>query len=166
MSFIGVLPLLACLIGRALAQDGSTEHLLDPSLSLQAQRSNEVTYDVDFSVVVTPPNATKKLQVWLPIPTSDFGQSFSASRLSSFPIAVEPKVSREEQYGNWFAYFEFDSPRGAQIIRHNFGSRSGSFAGISIPPKCQLTRTGRPILRNIAAAIPKRSWSMNDSTSS
>lgn len=93
---------------------------LDPTLPYQAERLSPVTYDVDFSVVVTPPYKTKRLRVWLPIPTSDVAQEVSNSKLSSFPIAVEPQVASEPMFGNRFAYFEFDSPQGAQIVRHQF----------------------------------------------
>lgn len=35
-------------------------------------------------------------------------------------MAVKPKVGTEEEYGNTFAYFEFDHPEGAPVIRHTF----------------------------------------------
>ena len=79
-----------------------------------------MTYDVDFSVVVTPPYKAKKLQVWLPLPTSDAAQEVSESQLTSFPVAITPKIGTEEVYGNRFAYFEFANPQGAQIVRHQF----------------------------------------------
>ena len=93
---------------------------LDPAAPYQAVRNSPVTYDVDFSVVVTPPYKTKKLQVWLPIPVSDFGQEVSGSKLTSFPLQVDPEIADESAYGNRFAYFEFASPQGALIIRHQF----------------------------------------------
>ncbi len=93
---------------------------LDPLLPYQATRSNPVTYDVDFSVVVTPPYKCNKLQVWLPVPVSDNAQEIESSRLSTFPMQVEADVATEEVFGNRFAYFEFASPQGAQIIRHQF----------------------------------------------
>ncbi len=103
------------------AQDARRRELdLNPSLPYQAERSNAVTYDVDFSVVVTPPYKAKKLQVWLPIPTSDAAQEVSGSRLTSFPMAVEPQLATEATFGNRFAYYEFHAPQGAQIIRHQF----------------------------------------------
>jgi len=112
---------LLVLATELLAQDPSpTAFELDPSLPYQAARSNPVTYDVDFSVVVTPPYKAKKLAVWLPIPTSDSAQEVSASRLSSFPLTVELQVGTEPIFGNKFAYFEFSSPQGAQIVRHQF----------------------------------------------
>lgn len=104
-----------------LAQDARRgEPDLNPSLPYQAKRSNAVTYDVDFSVVVTPPYQAKKLQVWLPIPTSDAAQEVSGSRLTSFPLAVEPQLGTEATFGNKFAYYEFPAPQGAQVIRHQF----------------------------------------------
>lgn len=93
---------------------------LDPDYPYQATRSNPVTYDVDFSVVVTAPYHTKTLKVWLPLPQSDATQQVSESELSSFPMDVKPTVATEKVYGNKFAYFEFDHPEGAQIIRHKF----------------------------------------------
>ncbi len=35
-------------------------------------------------------------------------------------MKVEPKIGVEKLYGNKFAYFEFDHPEGAQIVRHKF----------------------------------------------
>src|SRR5437773_10771676 len=93
---------------------------LDPDLSYQAKRSNPVTYDVDFSVVVTPPYHAKVLKVWLPLPQTDAGQEVTEGELSSFPLVVAPKIDREAEFGNQFAYFEFDHPHGAQIVRHRF----------------------------------------------
>jgi len=112
--------MLSVSVGAAIADDGSGAFTLDPRVPYQAARSNAVTYDVDFSVVVTPPYKTKKLRVWLPMPTSDAAQEVSETRLTSFPMAAESQVASEEVYGNRFAYFEFDAPQGAQIIRHQF----------------------------------------------
>ena len=93
---------------------------LDPDLPYQAQRSNPVSYDVDFSVIITAPSHTKKLCLWLPLPPSDAGQEVTEGSLTTFPMQVKPKVGREARYGNRFAYFEFAHPQGAQIIRHRF----------------------------------------------
>jgi transglutaminase-like putative cysteine protease len=93
---------------------------LDPQLPYQAQRSNPVTYDVDFSVVVTPPYHTGTLKVWLPMPQNDPGQEVTEGSLTSFPMEVKPTVGIEKVFGNKFAYFEFAKPEGAQIIRHKF----------------------------------------------
>ncbi len=102
----------------AYAQEGPTR--LDPNLPYQAERNNPVTYDVDFSVIITAPYKTKKLKVWLPIPPNDLAQEVSESQLSTFPTEVKPTFATEEVYGNRFAYFEIDSPQGGQIIRHQF----------------------------------------------
>jgi hypothetical protein len=93
---------------------------LDPNLPYQAARSNPVTYDVDFSAVVTPPYKGKVLKVWLPMPQTNFGQEVTEVSLDSFPVAVEPKIGTEKVFGNTFAYFEFHDVQGAQIIRHKF----------------------------------------------
>jgi transglutaminase-like putative cysteine protease len=93
---------------------------LDPDLPYQAKRSNPVTYEVDFSAVVTPPYHTKTLKVWLPIPQTDAGQEVTNSEVSAFPMNVTPKITTEPVFGNKFAYFEFDHPEGAQIVRHKF----------------------------------------------
>lgn len=114
-------PTMALIAAILLTQDAfGDEFKLDPALPYLAERSNAVTYDVDFSVVVTPPYKSKKLQVWLPIPTSDAAQEISESRLSTHPVIVEPQIGAEATFGNTFAYFEFDSPQGAQVIRHQF----------------------------------------------
>jgi hypothetical protein len=110
-----VLALLAVQALSAIAAE-----VLTPDQPYQARRSNPVTYDVDFSVVVTPPYKAQTLKVWLPIPQSDFGQEVSDSQLSSFPIRLEPQIASEPVYGNKFAYFEFSKPEGAQIVRHRF----------------------------------------------
>jgi transglutaminase-like putative cysteine protease len=93
---------------------------LDPALPYQARRANPVTYEVDFSVVVTAPYHTKTLKVWLPVPPSDAAQEVRARELSTFPTDVKPVIAGEKVYGNTFAYFEFDHPEGAQVIRHRF----------------------------------------------
>lgn len=93
---------------------------LRPDLPYQARRVNPVTYDVDFSAVVTPPYKCKTLKVWLPLPQSDAGQEVTEDELSSFPLAVKPQIAKEKVFGNQFAFFEFDKPEGAQIVRHRF----------------------------------------------
>ncbi len=93
---------------------------LDPQQPYSAQRSSPVTYDVDFSVVVTPPYHTTVLKVWLPLPQSDAAQEVSGSKLANFPLDVQPQIAKERVFGNQFAYFEFHKPAGAQLIRHQF----------------------------------------------
>ena len=98
----------------------AADGLLQADADYRGERSNPVTYDVDFSVVVTAPYKTKLLKVWLPIPQSDFGQQVGESTITSFPADEKPQISTEEVYGNKFAYFEFREPHGAQIVRHRF----------------------------------------------
>ena len=92
----------------------------DPNQPISATRSNQVVYDIDFRVIVTAPQNTKKLRVWVPVPPSDKGQEVKAGTFSTFPIEVKPTTHTEPVFGNTFAYFEFDSPQGAQIITHTF----------------------------------------------
>lgn len=93
---------------------------LDPAMPYRAERSSPVTYQVDFSVVVTAPNHTELLKVWLPLPQSDAGQEVAEGQLSTFPLEVTPQVGVEPLFGNRFACFEFEKPAGAQLIRHRF----------------------------------------------
>ena len=102
----------------ALAQ--SRAQKLDPQLDYSGQLSEPVTYEVEFAAIVTPPYHSEVLRVWLPIPPSDSIQQVTTTELSSYPISVKPQIATEPRYGNKFAYFEFDHPEGAQIIRHKF----------------------------------------------
>jgi transglutaminase-like putative cysteine protease len=113
--------LLGCLSFSAAQADEASR--LDPTLPYRAQRSDEVTHEVDFSVVVTPPYGCKSLRVWLPIPPSNFGQEVSGSTLTTFPDNVEAHIAAEPLYGNRFACFEFQNPKGAQVIRHRFTAK-------------------------------------------
>jgi len=108
---------LASLLQSAFASDGSN---LNPNTPYQAVRSNPVTYDVDFSAVVTPAYKGKVLKVWLPMPQTDAGQEVTEISLDSFPVSIVPKIGTEKVFGNKFAYFEFHDVQGAQIIRHRF----------------------------------------------
>src|SRR6185503_14915031 len=96
--------ILLALLGTALpltAQQPDAPKL-DPNLPYQARRTNPVTYEVDFSAVVTPPYKAKKLKVWLPLPQTDAGQEVTNSQVSAFPIQVEARISTEPVYGNKF----------------------------------------------------------------
>ena len=114
---------------------------LDPDAPSQAERVEPVTYDVDFSAVVTPPYHAKLLKVWLPIPQSDAVQEVSDSQLSSFPMEVTPRIEREDRYGNKFAYFEFQKPEGAQIVRHKFKIKVWELHWNLDPKKVQSVKT-------------------------
>jgi transglutaminase-like putative cysteine protease len=105
------------------ATERAKEYRQEASLPNLARRSDGVSHEVDFSVVVTPPYHTKVLKVWLPLPQSDAGQEVEGSELSAFPMDVKPQIAAEPVYGNRFAYFEFAKPEGAQIIRHKFRAK-------------------------------------------
>ena len=99
---------------------GERDGKRDPLIPLQGTKSAPVTFDIDFSAVVTAPYHTKTLKIWLAMPQSDVAQTIEEGELNSFPRKVAPKVGTEKVYGNQFAYFEFDHPEGAQIVRHKF----------------------------------------------
>ncbi|MEQ8789075.1 MAG: transglutaminase domain-containing protein [Pirellulaceae bacterium] len=125
-AYLRLVPLCALLMLTTLTAglDGSAKaEELSPAKPYAARRSDAVTHDVDFTVVVTPPYHCQVLKVWLPLPQSDEGQTVTDSRLSTFPGRVEPTIAAEPVYGNRFAYFEFHDPHGAQIIRHRFKAK-------------------------------------------
>ena len=93
---------------------------LDPNTPLLGKKSEPVTYEIDFSVVVTAPHHTKTLKIWLAMPQSDVGQKIEEVELSTFPMKITGKIAKESTYDNQFAYFEFNHPEGAQVIRHKF----------------------------------------------
>lgn len=105
-----------------LAASTATGAEPDPALPYSATASEAVTYDIDFRVVVTAPQNTKKLRVWIPVPKSDKGQDVKPGRFATFPQDVQPTVDTEPVFGNTFAYFEFANPQGGQIIEHRFSA--------------------------------------------
>lgn len=115
MNYVTTMGVL-CVLG-LLTSAGAVEPSLDPALPYTAERLNPVTYDVDYSVVVTPPYKTKLLRVWVPVPPSNVGQEVTAHAWSTFPADVTPQTAAEPVFGNRFAYFEFAAPQGAQVIR-------------------------------------------------
>ena len=121
------LALLALLAASVIADvaraEPVTRVLLRPDLPYQAKRSDPVSHEVEFAVVVTPPYHCQVLKVWLPIPPSNQGQEVSPSEFSTFPMVVAPQIDQEPLYGNRFAYFEFHHPQGAQIICHKFTAK-------------------------------------------
>ncbi len=104
--------------GFLLAEERSPR--LDPDLPYQAVKSEPVTYKVEFTAVITPPNKAKVLKLWMPIPPSDAAQEVSGGRFLTYPMKVTPTLGQEPLYGNRFAYFEFHEPQGAQMVRHKF----------------------------------------------
>src|SRR5438128_2139244 len=89
----------------AAARPGVAAELgqLNPAQPCQARKSNPVTYNVDFDVVVTAPYHTKLLKVWMPLPQTDAGQEVEEKGLNTFPLKVEPRVATEKVFGNTFA---------------------------------------------------------------
>lgn len=96
---------------------------LSPKLASQATKSRAATYRVDFRVAISAPANTRTLRVWLPLPPSNDSQTVSDRQIDSFPRTVSPSIESEAEFGNTFAYFEFDSPDGAQLITHQFTAK-------------------------------------------
>lgn len=101
-------------IPAGVARADALQDALDVNQPYSAERSNPVTYDVEFVVTVTAPYQTKVLRVWLPIPPTDHAQQLLESNLSTFPNPVAPSLNTEPEYGNRFAYFEFANPTSKQ----------------------------------------------------
>lgn len=107
----------------ALALGTEPVSKLDPAQPSTAARSDPVNYDVEFKAIVTAPQGTKVLRVWVPVPQDDDGQQIAKSEWEAFPTGIEPSFHIEPVFGNRFAYFEFAYPQGAQIITHRFRAK-------------------------------------------
>jgi transglutaminase-like putative cysteine protease len=92
----------------------------DPDLSSTAERSSPVAYDVGFDVVFTPPYHAEHVRVWLPVPQSDAGQEVSGYATDPAPAALD----QEPLYGNRLAFFSYERPVGAQIVRQSYKVRT------------------------------------------
>ena len=91
-----------------------------PDQPYTAARSAPVAYDVDFRAVVTAPQGTKTLRVWVPVSPTDRGQEVTGGTFTTVPAEVKAALHTEPVFGNTFAYFEFAAPQGAQVIAHRF----------------------------------------------
>ncbi len=89
----------------------------------QGEPSRPAEFRVDFRVAVMAPAGTAKLRVWLPLAQGDRVQEIIDRQIETFPRSVQPSIHTEPLFGNTFAYFEFDSPAGAQLITHQFTAR-------------------------------------------
>jgi transglutaminase-like putative cysteine protease len=91
---------------------------VDANQANSAAKSKSVIWDGELIFVVTAPHKTKMLRIWVPIPPSDTAQDVRLSQFETFPVDVKPQVGTETVFGNSFAYFEFQEPLGAMMIRH------------------------------------------------
>jgi transglutaminase-like putative cysteine protease len=113
--------MLPLLLAASLAADPVAK--LDPAQPYTATATDPVSYSVDFRIVLTAPQNTRKLAVWVPVPPSDEAQGVSGSKWDTFPEGVKPEIHTETVHGNTFAYFEFANPQGAQVITHTFTAK-------------------------------------------
>jgi transglutaminase-like putative cysteine protease len=152
---------------------------LDPGQPYTARKSNPVTYQVDFSVVITAPAGTKLLRAWLPMPQSDSAQEVTEISLETFPNTVKPKIGKEKLFGNRFAYFAFERPAGAQVIRHKFKIKTWELhwdldpARVKAPPRWptafapylrdeRLIFTGGPFRKLATEIVPRPQGTARD----
>ena len=123
MHRIRPLILILALFGPVGLLLGQSPVNLSADAGYRAELSRPASYQVDFRVAVMPPAGTKKLSVWLPLPQENAAQQIEDRQLETFPRAVRPTIDSEPLFGNTFAYFEFASPQGAQLITHRFTAR-------------------------------------------
>lgn len=100
----------------------ATEPTLRPDLPYTAKRSESVEYRIVFKAIVTAPQGTKLLRVWIPLPQDDLGQKVGEGTWETFPETIKPRFERETVFGNRFAYFEIPNPQGAQVLTHSFAA--------------------------------------------
>jgi len=118
----------------------ATEPTLRPDLPYSAKRSEPVQYRIEFKAIVTAPQGTKRLQVWIPVPQDDLGQKVETGTWDTFPETLKPRFEREPVFGNRFAYFEVTNPQGAQIFSHTFSATVWQLDWDVDPAKVQRVR--------------------------
>ncbi len=107
---LSVLGAAAAVGGVALAggEKGSLTLHPDPKFLKPADtRRFEVTYTARVAEV---PAGTKRLRVWVPVPSDSTVQSITGLQ---FAGAQQPKFHVEKRFGNRLAYFDVENPKGA-----------------------------------------------------
>jgi hypothetical protein len=99
---------------------------LDPAAPYTAARSAPVVYDIDFRVVVTAPQGTKLLRVWVPVPQDDARQAVTPGTWSVFPADVRPAFHAEPVFGNRSRTSSSPTRRGRNSSPTPSGRPSGS----------------------------------------
>jgi transglutaminase-like putative cysteine protease len=79
----------------------------DPPASFASSPAS-VSFDLSYVVRVEPPAGSRKVRVWIPLPSSDQYQWISQLQLKG-PMKVE--FRKEPKYGDRYAYFDVDSDR-------------------------------------------------------
>jgi transglutaminase-like putative cysteine protease len=69
---------------------------------------SSVSFDLSYVVRVEPPAGSRKVRVWIPLPSSDQYQTISQLQLKG-PMKVQ--LHKEPKYGDRYAYFDVDSLR-------------------------------------------------------
>jgi transglutaminase-like putative cysteine protease len=78
-----------------------------PAASFVSSPSS-ISFDFSYVVRIKPLPGSRKVRVWIPLPSSDQYQTISQMQLSG-PIKVQ--VHKEPKYGDRYAYFDVDSAR-------------------------------------------------------
>jgi transglutaminase-like putative cysteine protease len=79
----------------------------DPAASFVSSPAS-VSFDFSYVVRVEPPAGSRKVRVWIPLPSSDQYQTISQLQLKG-PMKVQ--LHKEPTYGDRYAYFDVDSSR-------------------------------------------------------
>jgi len=73
-----------------------------------APSPSSVSFDLSYVVRVEPPAGSRKVRVWIPLPSSDQYQTISQLQLKG-PMKVQ--LHKEPKYGDRYGYFDVDSTR-------------------------------------------------------
>jgi transglutaminase-like putative cysteine protease len=69
---------------------------------------SSLSFDLSYVVRVKPPAGSRKIRVWIPLPSSDQYQTISQLQLQG-PMKVQ--LHKEPKYGDRYAYLDVDSTR-------------------------------------------------------
>jgi transglutaminase-like putative cysteine protease len=73
-----------------------------------ASSPSSISFDLSYVVRVEPPAGSRKVRVWIPLPSSDQYQTISQLQLKG-PMKVQ--LHKEPRYGDRYGYFDVDSTR-------------------------------------------------------
>ncbi|HVY60421.1 MAG TPA: transglutaminase domain-containing protein [Planctomycetota bacterium] len=121
---------VAALVGATLALGGArADDGKQPTAGTDAytiplhKRHFEFTYEVD----VTRPEGAKRLDLWIPVPTSDEHQVCKVEKISAAGVGYTGEDPAPDAHGNTFQHFRFEGdPSGARItmrvdvLRHEY----------------------------------------------
>lgn len=102
-AFLGLLPLAA----------SAAEQVVEPGYM---KPSNSRTFAIEYTgQIVSIPEGTKKLRVWIPVPKDS-----TVQQIRDLSFSSEPRITTEGKYGNQIAYWEIENPRPAHAFTVKF----------------------------------------------